>query len=80
MDKKPGLAILIGHALAKKGKASHDPMPDESENMDSPEMDEETDSHLQEISDELVDAFESKDSKAVKELLLEFVHACHSSE
>jgi hypothetical protein len=71
MDK-PGLAILVGQALAKKGKAS-------APEGDEPEGDEQ-DQHLQEISDELVDAFESKDSKAVKELLQEFFMACDSPE
>lgn len=65
MSDKPGLAILIGHALAKKGKAKHDPMPEK-------EMDEgDGDEHLQAIADDLVEAIHAKDSVAVKDLLRE---------
>ncbi len=71
MDKskdKPGLAILIGHALAKKGKAKHDPMPEEDEGYESSD---DADAHLQEIADDMMDAIHAKDSMALKDLLRE---------
>lgn len=73
MDKgKPGLAILIGHALAKKGKAKHDPAPEMDE--DSPEeykSEEEAHQHLTEIATDLIDALKNEDADAVADLLQE---------
>jgi hypothetical protein len=67
MEKgKPGLAILIGHALAKKGKAENDPMAQDGE-----EKSGEYDAHLQSICDDLMDAIHAKDSGALKDLLQE---------
>jgi len=66
-SKKPALAILIGQALAKKGKAK----ADEGEAMDSPEEEGSEDEHMQQIADEMLDAIESKDSTALKDLLME---------
>ena len=68
MKRKPDLAILIGHALAKKGKAKGDVMSDEEDNSDSSQ-----DEHMQQIADEMMDAIESKDSKALKDLLMEAI-------
>ena len=67
MDKKPGLAILVGNALAKKKGKDPDAESEDSEYADE----EKADQHLQEIADELVDAVTSKDKVAVKELLQE---------
>ena len=69
-DKKPGLAILIGHALKQKGKAKKDPMADEE--MEGPE----DESHLEDLADQILDAIEAKDAKGLKELLAEFVENC----
>lgn len=68
---KPDLAILIGHALAKKGKAKHDPM--EEENSSDGEYKDEADAHehLKEISSDLIKAIEDKDVEAVADLLRE---------
>lgn len=68
----PGLAILIGHALAKKGKAKHDPMPEaDEEESEGYKSDEEAHQHLTEIATDLIDAVHSKDSEAVADLLQE---------
>lgn len=68
MDKgKPGLAILIGHALAKKGKAQHDPMPEADDEDVEPDYSE----HLKEIASDLIDAIHAKDVDATAELLEE---------
>ncbi len=75
MDKKPGLAILIGNALAKKGKAKS-PMMDEEADDD---MDSDKDEQVQQIADEMLDAIEAKDSLALKDLLLELLE-CGNSE
>ena len=77
MKAKPDLAILIGHALAKKGKTKHDPMMDDEDK----EMadDSGADEHMQQIADEMLDAIKSDDSKALKELLMEAIE-CMGSE
>jgi hypothetical protein len=71
MDKKPGLALMITSALAKKGKASHDPMPedDESDGMDYMK-------HLEEVASDILQAVEDKDAKALAELLHEAFQVC----
>ncbi len=83
MKAKPDLAILIGHALAKKGKAQHDPMagaPDEESTETSEEaLPPEIDQHLQEIADEMLQAIEQKDSQALKELLAEAFECLESA-
>jgi hypothetical protein len=72
MDKKPGLAILIGHALAKKGKAQHDPMPEgDGEDGGAGYDESELKDHLKEIASELIDAVKSEDANAVADLLQE---------
>lgn len=73
MEKsKPGLAILIGHALAQKGKAKHDPMPEGDGEDGGAEYDESgLKEHLKEIAKDLLDAIESKDVDAVADLLQE---------
>lgn len=69
---KPGLAILIGHALAQKGKAKHDPAPEMDEDGGGEyKSDEEAHAHLKEIASDLLDAIESKDVDAVADLLQE---------
>jgi len=79
MEKKPGLAILIGNALAKKGKSAHPPMDDEEmEHKD--DMESGKDEHVQQIADEMLDAIESKDSSALKDLLLELLECGQSEE
>ena len=70
MDKKPGLAILIGHALAQKGKAEHDPMPEEESSDDGSDGGD-TKEHLEEIAKDFIDAVESKDVAKVAELFQE---------
>lgn len=74
---KPDLAILIGHALAKKGKAKHDPMEGQDmeegeENSDSEYKDEaDAHEHLKEISADLIMAIKEQDENAVADLLKE---------
>lgn len=80
MKGKPDLAILIGHALAKKGKAKHDPLgADDEEAEAKDDMASGKDEHVQQIADEMLDAIEAKDSGALKDLLLELLE-CGSSE
>ncbi len=73
MEKgKPGLAILIGHALAKKGKAKHDPAPEYDE--DSPEeykSEEEAHAHLKEIMSDFLQAVKDEDVDAMADLFHE---------
>ncbi len=79
MKGKPDLAILIGHALAKKGKSKHDPMDDEgAEAQDDVASGKEE--HVQQIADEILDAIEAKDSSALKDLLLELLECGNSEE
>ncbi len=73
MDKpkrSPDLAILIGHALAKKGKAKHDPL-DEQASEEPEDGSHDKDEHMTEIAEELLQAFEDKNSGAIKDLLME---------
>lgn len=81
MDKKPDLAILIGHALAKKGKAMHDPMPD-AEDEDGPasgkgDADEESE-HMEEVMTDFLKAVQDKDPKAMADLFKEAFECCES--
>lgn len=76
MDKgKPGLALLIGHALAQKGKAKHDPMPEHMDKMDESDHVDHMD-HLEEVMKDLLQAFEDKDPKAMAELFHEAFQVC----
>jgi hypothetical protein len=68
-SKKPHLAILIGQALAKKGRAS---MPkDESDDM--PDDQDQSDTHVHQIASELLEAIEEKNVDRLKDLLLEVI-------
>lgn len=75
MEKgKPALALLIGHALAKKGKAQHDPAPemDDAEASDGEyKSDEEAHAHLKEIAADLRQAIKDDDDDAIADLLQE---------
>ncbi len=78
---KPGLAILIGKAMDK----NKDKMPmmekdsyDDEESDDKYDSKEEMDEQMQQIAEELIDAIESKDATAVKDLLQE-AFECMSS-
>ncbi len=73
-ENKPSLAILIGNALAKKGKSKSMPIEDDESSSEGNEKEE----HLQEVADELVSAFHEKDSMAVKDLLQEFFECMES--
>lgn len=75
--EKPGLALLIGHALAKKGKAQHDPMP---EGDDMPAEDGAEHEHLQSIAEDLLKAIDEKDASALADLLKEAFEACDMSQ
>ena len=76
VDKKPGLAILIGHALAKKGKSKFDPAPDmEKENPSEDVGESDIEVHLKEIADDFLKAIEEKDADAIKDLLREAFEA-----
>jgi len=75
-SKKPDLAILIGHALAKKGKSAHDPM--EEEMVDDSEESDKSD-HMLQVAEEMLVAIESKDAQALADLLME-VHECMMSD
>lgn len=74
MEKKPDLAILIGHALAKKGKAKHDPMPEADDESEDGHMD--YMAHLEEIASDMLQAVEDKDAKGLAELLHEAFTVC----
>jgi restriction endonuclease Mrr len=71
-SKKPGLAILIGHALAEKGKAKHDPM---AESPDADTDDDGLDEHIHTIAEEMLAAIESKDAGQLASLLQEVFEA-----
>lgn len=68
MDKKPGLAILVGDALSKKGMIKNPPK-DEMDHSDSDAEDH--DEYLQEIAGDILKAVEDKDPKALADLLKE---------
>ncbi len=68
-SKKPALAILIGQALAKKGKAK--PM-DEEESTDESE-DGGVEERMQQIAEEILDAIKSHDATALASLLCEAI-------
>lgn len=68
MAEKPGLALIIGEALAKK-KGKVPPAEEDHEYSEEGEAD----ARLQDISDDLLQAFEDKDSVGIKELLREAV-------
>lgn len=65
---KPELAILIGKALAKKGKMRSDEAESKKEHESESE---DLDMHLQDIADDMMKAIHSKDSEALKDLLKE---------
>ena len=67
-SKKPGLAILIGHALAEKGKAKNDPMAE-------PPVDDGLDEHIHTIAEEMLAAIEAKDAGQLASLLQEVFEA-----
>lgn len=60
---KPGLAILIGNALAKKGS----PKPDD----ESGEGEYDNEEHMKQIATELLAAIKDNDADALKDLLME---------
>ena len=64
-SKKPALAILIGQALAKKGKAAKD----------SPDVH----AHLVEVATDLLKAIEAKDVEQVASLLEEAFEVCDAA-
>lgn len=67
-SKKPALAILIGNALAKKGKAKvHDELGGDAEPAESDGVHEQ----LVQVADDLLKAFEEKDSDQIASLLEE---------
>lgn len=66
MEKKPGLAILIGQALASKNKMKDGEKSDSDEHME----------RLKEIAADLLDAIKSDDVDAVAELLCEAFECC----
>ena len=70
MDKKP-LALMITSALAKKGKAKHDPMPDEEDDDSMDYM-----KHLEEVASDILQAVDDHDAKALAELLHEAFTVC----
>lgn len=72
---KPGLAILIGQALAKKGKAKSPVLGAEEDD----EMMEDHSEHLVAIAKDLIDAVHSKDAEAVAELLEEAFEVCDAA-
>ena len=75
--EKPGLALLIGHALAKNGKAKHDPMP-QQDGADGAEQDSHM-AHLKEIAADILQAVDDKDADGLAELLQEAFEVCDSS-
>lgn len=79
MDKgRPGLALLIGHALAKKGKAKHDPMPEAPDDgADGDEQDSHME-HLKEVAADILKAVDEKDADGLAELLQEAFDVCGS--
>jgi len=76
-SKKPDMAILIGRALAKKGKSEPMPEGDDSEEGSSGDDQKE---HLKEIAKDLLDAIESKDVDAMADLIGEAIECCSQGE
>lgn len=73
MNKEsPGLALLIGHALAKKGKAKNDPMPSASDESGVLGEDDINDmEHLSEIASDMLKVIDQGDAKGLADLLRE---------
>ena len=76
MEKKPGLALLITSALAKKGKAKHNPMADEMPEDMSDESALDYHEHLKSIAEDILKAVEAKDAEALANFLHEAFECC----
>lgn len=70
MMKKPELAIMIGQALAKKGKSSDKSMMEDKSDEDSSSKDDHKE-YLKEIAGDIISAIEDKDADALADLLEE---------
>jgi hypothetical protein len=77
---KPGLALTIVNALAKKGKAKHDPMAglaDADEAPDSSKGDDGAE-HLKEVASDMLKAIKDDDADALADLLREAYECCET--
>ncbi|MGD0331139.1 MAG: hypothetical protein ABSB40_11990 [Nitrososphaeria archaeon] len=70
-EKKPGLAILIGHALAEKGKAKHDPLSEAPKDDGEAKDDGGLDEHVHMIAEDMIAAIHEKDVDKLADLLKE---------